>query len=127
MLSLLRTPLKLAAEEGEVQVDAALRELLEGEAVITEASIRELVARQDTVIQRLITDASIGQLLLHVFVTVQAELGVVDLPEWCVRLADQGIAIESTVDWPAGGKSIYFRDPDEHLLELATPGIWPNY
>jgi len=41
--------LKLAAEEGEVQVDAALRELLEGEAVITEASIRELLAKLDTI------------------------------------------------------------------------------
>jgi hypothetical protein len=43
--------LKLAAEEGEVQVDEALRELLEGEAeaVITEASIRELLAKLDTI------------------------------------------------------------------------------
>jgi hypothetical protein len=43
--------LKLAAEEGEVQVDEALRELLEGEAeeVVTEASIRELLAKLDTI------------------------------------------------------------------------------
>ncbi len=43
--------LKLAAEEGEVQVDEALRELLEGEAeaVITEESIRALLARLDTI------------------------------------------------------------------------------
>jgi hypothetical protein len=43
--------LKLAAEEGEAQVDEALRELLEGEveAVITEASIRELLAKLDTI------------------------------------------------------------------------------
>ncbi|OBR72083.1 glyoxalase [Xanthomonas arboricola] len=26
-----------------------------------------------------------------------------------------------------GGHSLYFRDPDAHLLELATPGLWPNY
>ena len=24
-------------------------------------------------------------------------------------------------------ESIYFRDPDAHLLELVTPGIWANY
>ena len=23
--------------------------------------------------------------------------------------------------------SIYFRDPDGHLLELATPGLWSVY
>ncbi|HWQ03343.1 MAG TPA: glyoxalase, partial [Candidatus Nitrosotenuis sp.] len=26
-----------------------------------------------------------------------------------------------------GGRSIYFRDPDGHSLELVTPGVWPNY
>jgi len=26
-----------------------------------------------------------------------------------------------------GGRSIYFRDPDEHLLELITPGCWSVY
>jgi hypothetical protein len=43
--------LQLAAEEGEVQVDGALRELLEGntEAVITVESIRELLAKLDTI------------------------------------------------------------------------------
>ncbi|MBZ5583146.1 MAG: hypothetical protein LAQ30_13265 [Acidobacteriia bacterium] len=43
--------LELAAEEGEVQVDAALRDLLEGkaEAAITVESIRELLAKLDTI------------------------------------------------------------------------------
>ena len=43
--------LKLAAEEGEVQVDAALRELLEGkaEAVITVESIGQVLAKLDTI------------------------------------------------------------------------------
>jgi catechol 2,3-dioxygenase-like lactoylglutathione lyase family enzyme len=26
-----------------------------------------------------------------------------------------------------GGQSIYFRDPDDLLVELATPGIWEAY
>ena len=29
--------------------------------------------------------------------------------------------------WPRGGESLYFRDPDGHLVELATPGLWANY
>jgi catechol 2,3-dioxygenase-like lactoylglutathione lyase family enzyme len=51
----------------------------------------------------------------------------VDLPEWEKRLVSHSVAIESRVFWPLGGESIYFRDPDSHLLELATPGIWPIY
>jgi catechol 2,3-dioxygenase-like lactoylglutathione lyase family enzyme len=49
------------------------------------------------------------------------------LPEWENRLAAQGVTIESRVTWPRGGKSIYFRDPDGHVVELLTPGIWPIY
>ncbi len=50
-----------------------------------------------------------------------------DLPAWERRLAAAGIEIESRMKWPRGGESVYFRDPDNHLVELATPGIWPNY
>jgi catechol 2,3-dioxygenase-like lactoylglutathione lyase family enzyme len=46
---------------------------------------------------------------------------------WIKRLQDHKIAIESRVRWDLGGESIYFRDPDGHLVELATPGIWPNF
>jgi catechol 2,3-dioxygenase-like lactoylglutathione lyase family enzyme len=46
---------------------------------------------------------------------------------WESRLNEAGIAIEGRTRWPRGGESIYFRDPDGHLLELATPGLWPGY
>ena len=49
------------------------------------------------------------------------------LAAWEGRLAEAGVAIESRVKWPRGGESIYFRDPDGHVLELATPGLWPGY
>ena len=49
------------------------------------------------------------------------------LADWEARLAEAGVAIESRVKWPRGGESIYFRDPDGHVLELATPGLWPGY
>ena len=29
-------------------------------------------------------------------------------------------ALYSVVTWPEGGRSIYFRDLDEHLIELKT-------
>jgi catechol 2,3-dioxygenase-like lactoylglutathione lyase family enzyme len=50
-----------------------------------------------------------------------------ELAAWEAHLAARGIAIEGATDWPRGGRSIYFRDPDGHLLELATPGLWKGY
>ena len=47
--------------------------------------------------------------------------------EWETRLGEKGIAIEGRTQWARGGQSLYFRDPDGHLLELATPGIWQTY
>ncbi len=49
------------------------------------------------------------------------------LEEWAERLKAVGVAIESRFTWPDGGTSVYFRDPDGHLLELLTPGVWPTY
>ena len=49
------------------------------------------------------------------------------LDSWRAWLARQGVAVESEVSWPRGGQSVYFRDPDGHLVELATPGLWDNY
>jgi len=49
------------------------------------------------------------------------------LAEWERVLAENDIAIESRVVWPRGGRSIYFRDPDQHAVELLTPGVWPIY
>jgi hypothetical protein len=50
-----------------------------------------------------------------------------ELAAWEEHLARYHIPIEGRVKWPRGGESIYFRDPDRHLLELATPGIWATY
>ena len=47
--------------------------------------------------------------------------------EWTRALAAAGVAIESRVTWPRGGFSLYFRDPDGHLLELVSPGCWEIY
>ena len=50
-----------------------------------------------------------------------------ELPKWEERLAAKNIPIEGRTTWKRGGESIYFRDPDGHLLELATPGLWAIY
>lgn len=46
---------------------------------------------------------------------------------WQKKLAAEGVAAESVVNWPGGTKSVYFRDPDQHLLELLSPGFWAIY
>jgi catechol 2,3-dioxygenase-like lactoylglutathione lyase family enzyme len=50
-----------------------------------------------------------------------------ELSLWETHLAASGVEIQSRVTWPRGGQSIYFRDPDGHLLELITPGVWSTY
>lgn len=60
---------------------------------------------------------------LHIAFAVTTD----ELPVWETRLVEQGVAIEARTAWPRGGHSIYFRDPDNHLLELVTPGVWAIY
>jgi catechol 2,3-dioxygenase-like lactoylglutathione lyase family enzyme len=60
---------------------------------------------------------------VHIAFSIAADA----LPGWEAQLAGAGVAIEGRTKWPRGGISICFRDPDGHLLELATPGLWPGY
>lgn len=43
---------------------------------------------------------------------------------WRTHLAHHGIAIETEVEWPRGGRSLYVRDPAGNSIELATPSVW---
>ncbi len=60
---------------------------------------------------------------LHLAFAVDAEA----LAGWENRFEQHRVAVESRITWPRGGTSIYVRDPDGHLVELATPGLWPTY
>ncbi|GGW45490.1 VOC family protein [Arenibacter certesii] len=51
----------------------------------------------------------------------------IDLFPWKEWLTKNKVEIESEYKWERGGTSLYFRDPDNHLLELATPGLWTIY
>jgi catechol 2,3-dioxygenase-like lactoylglutathione lyase family enzyme len=46
------------------------------------------------------------------------------LQSWGARLAKHGVDVLSEITWEGGAQSLYFRDPDGHMIELATPGIW---
>jgi catechol 2,3-dioxygenase-like lactoylglutathione lyase family enzyme len=47
-----------------------------------------------------------------------------EIGPWRDRLVGRGVAILKEVDWPRGGKSLYFRDPAGNAVELVTPGCW---
>jgi len=46
------------------------------------------------------------------------------LESWRNRLKESEVAIEAEVDWPNGGRSLYFRDPAGNVVELAPPTLW---
>ena len=60
---------------------------------------------------------------LHLAFAIPVE----ELAAWEARLMEHGVGIEQRRSWDRGGVSLYFRDPDRHLIELATPGVWTVY
>jgi len=54
-------------------------------------------------------------------------IAAADYDGWKAHFAREGVAVPSEVAWPKGGRSLYFNDPDGNVLEMATPGLWPNY
>ena len=47
-----------------------------------------------------------------------------DLDGWRKLLRGHGVTVEKEVEWPRGGRSLYFRDPAGNSVELVTPGVW---
>ena len=45
-----------------------------------------------------------------------------EMKSWEDWLAENGIAVEEKRTWELGRQSVYFPDPDRHLIEIATPG-----
>ena len=60
---------------------------------------------------------------LHLAFAISAS----ELANWEAWLAQNEIAVEEKRTWERGGQSLYFRDPDRHLIEVATPGVWSIY
>lgn len=64
-----------------------------------------------------------GEGQLHLAFSIPAAA----LDAWEQWLGENGIVIEKRQTWERGGRSLYFRDPDGHLVEVVTPGVWSTY
>ena len=60
----------------------------------------------------------------HGYEHVAFRVNDAELDAWRERLLGAGVAIESEITWPKGGRSIFFRDPSGNSIELATPALW---
>ena len=54
----------------------------------------------------------------HLALSIASE----DLDAWRSRLIERSVEVVGEYRWPRGGTSLYIRDPDDALVELATPG-----
>src|SRR5260370_23647929 len=50
-----------------------------------------------------------------------------ELASWEAWLAENRIPVEEKRSWGFRREMPYFRDPDRHLVEVATPGVWSIY
>ena len=48
-----------------------------------------------------------------------------ELEAWKKHLTERGVRIEQEHSFHGAPPSIYFRDPDGNLLELAVKSVWP--
>ena len=80
-----------------------------------------LIFRKGTTVNTMVTPSGTvpphdGSGQLHVAFAVPPG----QLNEWRTTLEGHGVEIESLMKWPEGGQSLYFRDPDQHCIELKT-------
>ena len=108
-----------------------LRPMIEGERLTAFDAGRQGVllvftrgaSIEDTRSERGIVPGHDGRGPLHMaFAIAEAEY-----EPWKAHLERAGVPLRGEMHWPRGGRSLYFEDPDGHVLELATPGLWPTY
>ena len=50
-----------------------------------------------------------------------------DVAQWDTHFRNLGVPIIGRIDWERGGKSVYFEDPDGHVGEIGSRGIWAHF
>lgn len=69
-------------------------------------------------------DATSNALRQHYCFAVET---VDEVKAWERYLREQKVDILSVMEWEKGARSVYFKDPDEHVGEILSRGIWPNW
>lgn len=83
---------------------------------------RRGASETDMVDERGVVPGHNGAGPLHVALRIKAG----DYDRWRERLGEHSVTLRGEMRWESGARSLYFEDPDGHVLELATSGLWPN-
>jgi catechol-2,3-dioxygenase len=50
-----------------------------------------------------------------------------EVEKWEKYLKEKEVEILGVMEWEKGGRSVYFADPDGHVGEIGSRGIWSHY
>lgn len=78
----------------------------------------------EVVLKTLNDAAAPGSLHQHYCLAVETPDDVRLWEDWFEK---RGTKTLGTMDWESGGRSVYFADPDGHIGEVGSRGIWPHY
>jgi catechol-2,3-dioxygenase len=53
--------------------------------------------------------------------------GIEELREWEAHFKEKEVEVLGTMDWELGGRSVYVRDWEGHVIEVMTRGVWEVY
>lgn len=54
-------------------------------------------------------------------------VGPEEMDEWEAHFKNKGVEITGTMKWERGGRSIYVKDWEGHVIEIMTRGVWKVY
>jgi catechol-2,3-dioxygenase len=53
--------------------------------------------------------------------------GLEELREWEVHFREKEVEVLGTMEWERGGRSVYVKDWEGHVIEVMTRGVWEVY
>lgn len=65
-----------------------------------------------------------GQLHTHYCLAVSSRE---EVQAWEEYFKSREVKLRGTMHWQKGGKSVYFEDPDGHIGEIGSRGIWEHW
>lgn len=69
-------------------------------------------------------DTELGKLHTHYCLAVSSPI---EVEVWEKYLRSKEVKLRGVMNWQRGGRSIYFEDPDGHIGEIGSRGIWEHW